>query len=275
MAEIVAAFGVPHTPQYPKLVEREGPECLVARMYGAVRENLEAVQPDVILVFDSDHINTFFFDNWPTFAVGAAAAFEAPNDDNSGLQRQTVVGHEALGRQVYASGVNDGFDLSLSGRFEVDHSVLVPLHFLTPAMRTPVVPLFINGLAPPLPAAKRCFALGQAVRAAVEGWPVDARVAILASGSFSLDLGSPRGRPGSMAGVPDPEWVKRVARHLANATIDDLLEEATVEQLERAGNIGGEILNWIALLGTLDRRKAAFIEPDAASGHAYAAWRWD
>jgi gallate dioxygenase len=275
MAEIVAAFGVPHTPQYPKLVEREGPECMVARMYGAVRENLVAVQPDIILVFDSDHINTFFFDNWPTFAVGAAPAFQAPNDDSSGLRRQTVTGHEGLGRRVYASAVNDGFDLSLSARFEVDHSVLVPLHFLTPEMGTPVVPLFINGLAPPLPAAKRCFALGQAVRTAVERWPVDARVAILASGSFSLDLGSPRGRPGSMAGVPDPEWVKRVARHLANATIDELLEEATAEQLERAGNIGGEILNWIALLGTLDRRKAAFIEPDTASGHAYAAWRWD
>src|ERR1700722_12016283 len=111
MAEIVAAFGVPHTPAYPKLVEREGPDCLVARMYRAVREHLEAVQPDVVLVFDSDHINTFFFDNWPTFAVGAAAAFDAPNDESSGLPRRSVSGHEALGRQVYASTVKDGFDL--------------------------------------------------------------------------------------------------------------------------------------------------------------------
>lgn len=275
MAEIVAAFGVPHTPAYPKLVEREGPGCTVARMFAAVREHLEAVAPDVVLVFDSDHINTFFFDNWPTFAVGAAPAFLAPNDESSGLPRRAVAGHEALGRHVYASGVNDGFDFSLSRRFEVDHSVLVPLHFLTPDMRVPVVPVFINGLAPPLPAAKRCFALGRAVRAAVERWPADVRVAILASGSFSLDLNGLFGRPGTTMGVPDPEWVKRVARHLADATIEDLLEEATAEQLARAGNIGGEILNWIALLGTLDRRKAAFVEPDATSGHAYAAWRWD
>jgi aromatic ring-opening dioxygenase catalytic subunit (LigB family) len=275
MAEIVAAFGVPHTPAYPKLVEREGPDCKVAQMFRAVREHLEAVQPDIVLVFDSDHINTFFFDNWPTFLVGTAPEFEAPNDESTGLPRRTVTGHEALGRQVYTSGISDGFDLSLSRRFDVDHSVLVPLHFLTPDMQMPVVPLFINGLAPPLPAAKRCFALGQAVRAAVDRWPVDARVAILASGSFSLDLNGLFGRPGSTMGVPDPEWVKRVARHLANATIPELLEEATSEQLARAGNIGGEVLNWIALLGTLDRRKAAFVEPDAASGHAYAAWRWD
>jgi aromatic ring-opening dioxygenase catalytic subunit (LigB family) len=275
MAEIVAAFGVPHTPAYPRLVEREGPDCLVARMFGAVREHLEAVQPDIVLVFDSDHINTFFFDNWPTFLVGTAPEFEAPNDESTGLPRRTVAGHDPLGRHVYASGIGDGFDLSLSRRFDVDHSILVPLHFLTPQMQTPVVPLFINGLAPPLPAAKRCFALGQSVRAAIESWTVDARVAILASGSFSLDLNGLLGRPGTTMGVPDPEWVKRVARHLANATIDDLLEETTNDQIERAGNIGGEILNWIALLGTLDRRKAAFVEADTASGHAYAAWRWD
>ena len=142
-------------------------------------------------------------------------------------------------------------------------------------MSTAVVPVFINGLAPPLPAAKRCFALGQAVRAAIESWPTKARVAILASGSFSLDIGGPLAPHGLMTGVPDPEWVKRVARHLADATIDELLEEATTEQLQRAGNIGGEVLNSIGLLGTLDRRKAAFVEPDTAGGHAYAAWRWD
>lgn len=275
MAEIVAAFGVPHTPMYPRLVEREGPDCHVARMYRAVREHLEAVQPEAIVVFDSDHINTFFFDNWPTFAVGASATFEAPNDEGTGLPRRTVAGHEELGRHVYGGAVGAGFDPSLTAHFAVDHSVLVPLHFLTPQMATAVVPVFINGLAPPLPAAKRCFALGAAVRAAIERWPAKTRVAILASGSFSLEIGGPLAPHGVMTGVPDPEWVKRVARHLADATIDELLEEATTEQLQRAGNIGGEILNWIALLGTLDRRKAAFVEPDPDGGHAYAAWRWD
>src|ERR1700733_13103414 len=73
MAEIVYAIGVPHTPQYPARAPHEGPECEVARLCRAVREQLEAVQPDVLVIYDSDHVNTFFFDNWPTHAIGVEA----------------------------------------------------------------------------------------------------------------------------------------------------------------------------------------------------------
>ncbi len=275
MAEIVCAVGVPHTPNYPSLVEREGPDCEVARLYRAVRENLEAVRPDAILIFDSDHLNTFFFDNWPTFAVGTAPKIVAPNDDNSALPKRIVQGHEELGSRVYASGLGAGFDFSLSQHFSVDHSVLVPLHFLTPKMDVPIVPVFINGLAPPLPAAKRCFALGQLVRAAIEGWPRDLRVAVVASGSFSLEVAGPRMAPGKRSGIPDMIWTKRVVKLLANAQIDDLLEETTADQMAQAGNVGGEILNWIAMLGVLEKRKPAFVEQQTNEGHAYGVWRWD
>jgi aromatic ring-opening dioxygenase catalytic subunit (LigB family) len=276
MAEIVCALGVPHTPNYPALVAREGPDCTVARLYAAVRGHLEAVSPDAIVIFDSDHINTFFFDNWPTFAVGATERFVAPNDDNSALPRRPLSGHPDLGLHIHTGVLTAGFDPSLSQRFEVDHSILVPLHFLTPSMNVPVVPIFINGLAPPLPAAKRCYALGQAVRETIEAWPSDVRVAVIGSGSFSLEVSGPRIRAGAYnSGVPDKEWVKRVCRHLAAAQIDELLEETTTDRIARAGNVAGEILNWIAMLGVLGRRTPSFIEPDAESGHAFGAWRWD
>lgn len=276
MAEIVCALGVPHTPNYPALVEREGPGCSVARLYGAVRDELEAVSPDAIVIFDSDHINTFFFDNWPTFAVGASETFTAPNDDNSALPRRGLPGHAELGKTIHRDALAAGFDPSLSQRFEVDHSILVPLHFLTPGMNVPTVPVFINGLAPPLPAAKRCYALGEAVRAAVAAWPSDARVAVIGSGSFSLEVSGPRIRAGAFnSGVPDGEWVKQVCRYLAHGKIDELLEETTADRMARAGNVAGEILNWIAMLGVLGARKPSFVEPDVESGHAFAAWRWD
>ena len=54
--------------------------------------------------------------------------------------------------------------VSLAQDFELDHSIMVPLHFLTPDMNVPIVPFFINGLAPPLPSSQRCYALGKAVR---------------------------------------------------------------------------------------------------------------
>ena len=43
----------------------------------------------------------------------------------------------------------------------------------------------------------------------------------------------------------------------------------------RAGNIGGELLNWIAMLGVVGDRKPVFIAPEIEHGHAYAAWRLD
>jgi len=275
MAEIVAAIGVPHTPAFPALVAREGPECETARLYRTVREHLEAVQPDVLVIYDSDHVNTFFFDNWPTFAVGSTARIEGPNDENSGLPHAVVPGDEALADQIYAGGIDAGFDFSLTQKFTIDHSIMVPLHFVTPRLNVPIVPVFINGVAPPLPAAKRCFALGGAVRSAIESWPRNMRVAIVASGSFSLDVGGVLTAPGQRAGVPDRAWVERVVTRLGAGKIDQLLEETTTDQLRRAGNVAGEILNWIALLGMLDGRKPAFIEPQLSHGHAYGIWRWD
>jgi hypothetical protein len=276
MAEIVCAIGVPHTPFFPALVAREGPECETARLFRSVRENLEAVSPDVLVVFDSDHINTFFFDNWPTFAVGSMSRIIGPNDDNTTILEQVEVsGNEELATHLYAGGVGAGFDFSLSQKFTIDHSILVPLHFVTPELNIPIVPLFINGIAPPLPSAKRCFAVGEFIRTAIDAWPRKMRVAIVASGSFSLEVAGPKMRDGGMDGVPDPDWVLNVVDRLSKAQITELLEETTVDQLMRAGNVSGEILNWIALLGVLGKRKPRFIEPQLAQGHAYGVWRWD
>jgi hypothetical protein len=62
---------------------------------------------------------------------------------------------------------------------------------------------------------------------------------------------------------------------LRRAAIDDLLNAATADRLARAGNIGGELLNWIALLGMLGPRQPSLVEPRLAHGDVYAAWRCD
>lgn len=274
MAEIVAAFGVPHTPAFPALVAKDGPNCETALLFAEVARNLEAIAPDVIVVFDSDHLNTFFLDNLPTFAVGIAEQVVGPND-HTAMPTYTVPVEAKFARHMLERGVGSGFDLSLAQDFTIDHSILVPLHFLTPRMQIPIVPIFVNGLAPPLPLAKRCHALGRMVRDAVAGWPAQTRVAILASGSFSLEVGGPRIVPGGRSGTPDPGWAKRIEGHLKNSRVDDLLNEATTERMIAAGNVGGELLNWIALLGAIGERRPVFLEPQRSHGHAYAAWRWD
>jgi aromatic ring-opening dioxygenase catalytic subunit (LigB family) len=274
MAEIVAAFGVPHAPSFPGEVAKD-PTCKTGQLFSEVAKHLDAVKPDVIAFFDSDHFNTFFLNNWPTFSIGVADETVGPNDDTPAMPRYKLPINEDLAEHVRRCGIESAFDFSFTQEFEVDHSILVPLHFLTPSMNIPIVPLFINGLVPPLPAARRCFALGEMVRAAIASWPKDMRVAVMASGSFSLEVGGPRMHAGKHFGVPDPDWVLRLCRHLEKGEINQILEASTSNQLAKAGNIGGELLNWIALLGTIDSRIPVFIEAQADLGNGYAAWRWD
>jgi hypothetical protein len=274
MGEIVAAFGVPHTPNFPALVAKQGPDCGTAKLYAEIAKHLHAAAPDVLLIYTDDHFNTFFLDNFPTFAIGIADQTCGPNDQTA-MPSYCVEVEGALASHVRAEAIGNGFDVSLAQAFELDHSIMVPLHFLTPDMKVPIVPFFVNGLAPPLPSSDRCYALGQAVRAAIDGWPQGKRVAVIGSGSFSLEIGGPRIPLGERAGTPDPQWAARVQDHLEQARIDELIAEATPSRLARAGNIGGELLNWIAMLGAVGGRKPAFIAPEIDHGHAFAAWRLD
>lgn len=275
MAEIVAGIGLPHTPASPALVAREGPQCETAQFYAQVARQLEAVRPDVLVIFTDDHFNTFFLDNFPTFAIGIADTTSGPNDQTP-MPRYKVAVPGALAAHIRSAAIARGFDISLVQDFEVDHAVMVPLHFITPHMRIPVLPIFVNALAPPLPTAQRCYALGEAIRDAIREWPEPLRVVAIGSGSFSLEIGGPKIPSGERAaGTPDTEWSQHVEGLLAEAKIDALLSEATAKRMLQAGNIGGELLNWIAMLGVIGTHRPALMLAQHKQGHAFAVWRWN
>jgi aromatic ring-opening dioxygenase catalytic subunit (LigB family) len=274
VAEIVGAFGVPHTPIFPFFVERDGPQCEIARSFAALTEQLDALRPDLIVMFTTDHLNTFFLDNLPIFAVGVCERFKGPNDEPRAVPDYTIESAPGFAAHLRRLGIEAGFDLTLAAEFTVDHSIVVPLHFMTPKMQIPVVPIFISGHVPPLPPARRCFELGRVVRRAIESWPQTLRVVTMGSGSFSLEVWGPRIAPGRSDGVPDPDWAARVCRQLEQGQIAELIEQSTEQQMLHAGNVGGEILNWIAMLGTIDKHKPIFVKPQLQNGHAYAVWRW-
>jgi gallate dioxygenase len=274
VAEIVGALGVPHTPFFPALVEREGPSCETARLFAAVTAELTAMRPDVIVMYDTDHLNTFFFDNLPLFAMGVTDQFKGPNDEPRSVPIYTIKSRPDLAAHLRRAAIESGFDLALTQDFTVDHSVVVPLHFMTPAMRIPVIPIFVSGHIPPLPSARRCYELGVAVKRAIESWPEKLRVVVIGSGSFSLEVFGPRIAPGKSDGVPDPDWARRVCALLEQGSTEALLAAATPEQMLRAGNVGGELLDWIAMLGAVGDRRPKFVTPQMEQGHAYAAWTW-
>jgi Catalytic LigB subunit of aromatic ring-opening dioxygenase len=250
MADIVAGFGMPHNPGAPALVVRDGPDCETARYYADMAKHIEAVAPDVLVIFTDDHFNTFFLDNFPTFAIGIAEATAGPNDQTP-MPRYEVAVPGALAAHIRESAIARGFDISLVQDFEVDHAVMVPLHFITPRMQIPV-------------------------RAAIEDWPQPLRVAVIGSGSFSLEIGGPKIPPGPRAaGTPDPQWSAHVQDLLREVRIGDLIAEATTARMLQAGNIGGELLDWIAMLGVIGARKPVTILPQNDHGQAFVAWRWN
>jgi aromatic ring-opening dioxygenase catalytic subunit (LigB family) len=184
--------------------------------------------------------------------------------------------HSELASHVLKSGMNAGFDFAVTQEFGVDHSMLVPLYYLTDGVNIPVVPIWVNAFLKPLPSARRCHALGTMLRGAIESLPRNLRVAVLASGHFSLEIAGPRVDPGERHGTPDIEWSKHVHRRIKNAEIDQLLNEATPEQMWKAGNVGGELLNWITLLGVIGSKKpCSLADHDDEDGHTFAAWRWN
>jgi hypothetical protein len=273
MAELVAAFGVPHTPFYPALVKREGPDCETGRLFAKVSADLAAAAPDLIVIVDTDHLNTFFLDNLPVFAVGVDTSFRGPNDEPPEIAVGTYPSAPDFAAHLRARGIAAGYDLALVQDFAVDHSIAVPLHFMVPGRDIPVVPLFVSAHVAPLPAARRCFDLGREVARAIADWPSHRRVVAIASGSFSLEVWGPRMAPGRPDGVCDPVWAERVCALIEEGRLAELVAEAGPEQLARAGNAGGELLDWIVVLGMIGARAPDYLLRQLQQGHAYACWR--
>ena len=68
-----------------------------------------------------------------------------------------------------------------------------------PAWPLKLVPLQVGVLQFPIPSARRCFKLGQALRRAIESYPEDLRVVVVATGGLSHQV------HGERAGFNNPD----------------------------------------------------------------------
>src|SRR6266404_4486127 len=110
MADFVGAFVTPHFPQAPAEVARDGPGSQIATLFAAVRAQVDAVAPDVLVMFDTDHFATWFYDKMPTFSVGVADHTMGPGTDEwPGLPSYEVPVRADLGRHVLRSGIRSSF----------------------------------------------------------------------------------------------------------------------------------------------------------------------
>jgi gallate dioxygenase len=96
----------------------------------------------------------------------------------------------------------------------------------------------------PIPSAARCYKLGQALRRAIESYPEDINVAVVATGGLSHQV------HGERAGFNNVEW----DRQFLDLITDDpaRLTEMTQAEYARLGGLeGAEIIMWLIMRGAL------------------------
>lgn len=250
MAEIVAAICCSHAPglsNNPPLAKPEQRQHLEAG-FAELRRRLAAARPDLVVMFVNDHIQNFTYANMPAFCVGLADAYDAPgpgSERSLKIPARKVAGKPAWAGDLLESGHAAGIDFAYAYEIESWDDMSVPLHFLAPENDVPVVPVYTNCAAPPLPTPKRCREVGAFVGEFIRSRSGSERVALLATGGISHWVGTPQ------TGRINADWDRWVLDHVARADAEPLAR-LTWEEIERDGGNGGqEIRNWIALLGAV------------------------
>ena len=168
-------------------------------------KTLQRVSPDAVIVIGDDHHEMFPEDHMPAVNIYWGEKYlNAPVDveriapfRRSGMwayhppEPQWYPCQAELGHHVIESLIAQQFDVSHSRSVSSDRSIghafnFIVRRFMAPTQPIPLVPVFLNTYFPPnQPTTKRCYALGQALRRAIESWETSKSVAIVASGGLS------------------------------------------------------------------------------------------
>ena len=248
-------------------------------------EVLAEEAPDVAVVIGDDQHEWFGPDNQPALCVywgDSVDNLPPPLESVPPVRRHSYWG-------LYGDGANRTFPVdaalgrhlveSLTRDFDFDVAQLraQPRHgpfghawsFVHQRLMrdriVPIVPVLLNTYYPPnQPTPRRCYQLGRAIRQAVERWPTDQRVAVVASGGLSHFF-------------VDEELDRHVLDLLAKKD-GDALGALPAAQLE-SGN--SEIRNWIATAGATEHLAMRLVdyvpcyrsEAGSGVGMAFAVWQ--
>jgi 3-O-methylgallate 3,4-dioxygenase len=210
-----------------------------------LRQRIDALNPDVLIVVGDDQHENLVDDNMPPFSVYIGTEAEAsvslhylkqPRSEN-----RTTYRIEADMAKALIDGLMEaGFDPAYSRRTRYEgglgHAFARVLKFLNPVANCPVIPVMVNTYYPPAPAAKRCLDFGQALARVLRRFPADERVVIVGSGGLSHT---------KIDEKLDEEFIRALARNDLDymaAMPSEILVEGT-----------SEIRNWIVAAAAADR----------------------
>jgi gallate dioxygenase len=251
MARIIGGIACSHTPTIGFAVDgdkRNDPVWApIFEGFEPARAWLADKKPDAVIIIYNDHVTSFFFDHYSAFALGIDTGYEVADEGGGERDLPAIKGHAALSHHIGASLMADEFDMSFFQDKKLDHGTLSPLSMLCDYRNgwpVPIVPLAIGVLQFPIPSALRCYKLGKALRTAVESYPEDISVAIVATGGLSHQVS------GARAGFNNVEWDHQFLDLFENDP--EALTRLTIADYAELGGIeGAEIIMWLVMRGAL------------------------
>jgi gallate dioxygenase len=251
MARIIGGIGSSHTPTIGFAVDAKKQAdpvwAPIFEAYRPVREWLESRKPDVLFFIYNDHVTSFFFDHYSAFALGVGESYAVADEGGGPRPLPDVKAHGDLARHIGWSLMADEFDMSFFQQRPLDHGCLSPLSVMWPydgGWPGQIIPLAVGVLQFPIPSARRCYKFGQALRRAIESYPEDLKVAIVATGGLSHQV------HGERAGFNNPEW-DREFLELIEKDPDALANMTHARYAELGGWEGAEVIMWLIMRGAL------------------------
>lgn len=251
MAKIIGGLAVSHTPTIGFAVDHNKQEesawAPIFESFAPMQKWLDEKKPDVLVYIFNDHVTSFFFDHYSAFTLGIDEQYEVADEGGGPRDLPAVKGHAALSQHIGASLMADEFDMSFFQDKPLDHGLFSPLSALLPhegGWPTQIVPLQIGVLQFPIPTARRCYKLGQALRRAIESFTEDLNVAIVATGGVSHQV------HGERCGFNNPDWDEQFVDMIVNDP--ERLTEMTLAEFATLGGMeGAEVIMWLVMRGAL------------------------
>ena len=262
----VLTEGVPQPLQFAK----ETPQVLQSYIdriglgFVTLKQQLEAFQPDVLLVVGDDQAEVFTEATMPAYCLFTGT--EVHGSINIGLIGEpeeenhiTLHCHSDLALHLLNQLNRNGFDVSESKELKplgrpkrgLGHAFTRPTVKVTPKLDVPIIAFHVNCYFPPMPSARQCYDLGRAIATALKDRPE--RVAIMASGGLSHD---PRGPRAGWIDEPLDRWVLEQLRSGNGEKLCRLFEFDS--DTLRSGT--GEIRSWIVVAGACGAAHATIVD---------------
>ena len=257
MVELLKDRGLP-AQITPEVCRERHARCQKA--IGELGDFFEANRPDVAVVVGNDQMEIFTSDHVPAFALfwgpyveGHPRSPEFLAKLNRGIARAEADRTPPvytqyptlpeLGRHMIEKVISDGFDVAQLTRYQVGeigvnsapHAYGFVYRRVMRDKVVPHVPVFVNTFYPPnQPPAARCFEFGRALARAIQSWPREWNVALIASGGWTHF-------------VIDEDFDARVLAALRKCDVDSFSD--LPEPFFQSGT--SEIKNWITVSGAM------------------------